>query len=410
MRMHFEFLYGCRPADRMRALAGRTACRSPMPRWHQICVGFLVSALALTGCSEASKTSPAPPPVQVGVVTLSAGPVTTTQELSGRTVATTSSDVRPQVDGIILARLFKEGSFVRAGQPLYRIDPRAYHASRDQAAAALESAQAAYASARSQAVRYGSLSDPDAISGQQLDNTIAAARTARAAVHQTAAALQAARINLGYTLVRAPISGRISRSLVTAGALVTASQATALATIRQLDPIYVDVVQSADSLLALRRALSKGSALPASAAVRLKLSDGSEYPEAGRIEFTEVTVDENAGTVALRARFPNRHKMLLPGMFVRVAAPQSVIPNGVLAPQQGINRDPKGNASALIIGKGNTVVRVPVTALQAIGSSWLVTGGLKSGDRLIVTGTQSAIPGSVVTPTPAHLPEEVRSQ
>ncbi|WP_444965521.1 efflux RND transporter periplasmic adaptor subunit [Sphingomonas faeni] len=394
----------------MQAPAGRTASRSPMLRWHQTCVGPLTSALALAGCSEASKTSPVPPPVQVGVVTLTAGPVTTTQELSGRTVATNSSDVRPQVDGIILARLFKEGSFVQAGQPLYRIDPRPYHASRDQAAAALESAQAAYASAQSQAVRYRSLSDPDAISGQQLDNTIAAERTARAAVHQTAAALEAARINLGYTLVRAPISGRISRSLVTPGALVTASQATALATIQQLDPIYVDVVQSADSLLALRRALAKGSALPASAAVRLKLSDGSEYPEAGRIEFTEVTVDENAGTVALRARFPNRHDILLPGMFVRVAAPQSVIPNGVLAPQQGITRDPKGNASALIVGKGNTVVRVQVTAIQAIGSSWLVTRGLKSGDRLIVVGTQNAIPGSVVTPTLTHLPEEVRSQ
>lgn len=321
-----------------------------------------------------------------------------------------ASDVRPQVDGIIVARLFKEGSYVQAGQPLYRIDPRPYRANRDQAAAALESAQANYAAAQAQAGRYGALTEPDAVSKQQVDNTFAAAREARASVHQNAAALESARINLGYTLVRAPISGRIGRSLVTPGALVTASQAGALATIQQLDPIYVDVVQSGDALLALRRQLAKGSVLPSGTEATLTLSDGTAYPRPGHIEFAEVTVDETTGTVTLRARFPNPKDVLLPGLFVRVRTPQGMIPNAVLAPQQGITRDAKGNATALVVGPGNRVVQTPVTTEQAIGDAWLVTSGLKQGDRLIVVGTQQASPGAVVRPVATHLPNAVASR
>lgn len=369
----------------------------------------LLFGLLLASCSNAPKTAAPHDPAQVGIVTLTSGPVTTTQELTGRTNPTTESDVRPQVDGIILARLFREGAYVRAGQPLYRIDPSQFRASRDQAAATLENAQATYAAAQAQASRYGSLTDPDAVSKQQFDNTVAAAREARATIHQSAAALEAARINLGYTLIRAPISGRISRSAVTPGALVTASQATALATIQQLDPIYVDLVQSSDALLTLRRALAKGSVLPSSTTVTLKLPDGSSYPHPGTVEFTEVTVDENAGTVTLRARFPNPEGLLLPGMFVRVAAPQGVTPNGILAPQQGITRDPKGNATALVLGTGNTVVATPVIAAQAVGEAWLVTRGLKRGDRLIVDGTDNAVPGSVVRPVPVRLPTLVQN-
>lgn len=351
----------------------------------------------LAGCSNNAK--PPPPKVpEVGVVTLSAGPVAATTELTGRINTALGSDVRPQVDGIILARLFREGSLVRAGQPLYRIDPRQYRAVVGQEAAALENARASYAAAKAQADRYRSLSDIDAVSKQQIDNTIAAARQAHATIDQDAAALYAARVNLDYTLVRAPISGRISRSAVTPGALVTASQTTALAVIEQLDPIFVDIVQSSDALVAFRRSLATGHVLPSSAAVRLRMSDGSDYPLAGRIEFAEVTVDRDAGTVTLRARFPNPDGILLPGMFVRVEASQGVVPNAILAPQQGVTRDAKGNATAFVVGPGNRVASRVLATSQAVGNRWLVTGGLRAGDRLVVEGTDKVHPGDVVKP------------
>lgn len=365
-------------------------------------LGALTIAFALAGCSG-KPTPPPPAPPEVGVVTLAAQPVTMTTELTGRTDAVTSSDVRPQVDGIIKQRLFTEGSVVRAGQPLYLIDPQPYIASRDQAAAALESAQATYAAAQAQAVRYRSLNDVQAVSKQQIDNTVAAARQALATVHQDAAVLRSAQINLGYTQVKAPISGRISRTIVTPGALVTAGQTNALATIQQLDPIYVDIVQSSDALLALRQSLAKGSVTPASTTVRLKLSSGSDYPLSGKIEFAEVTVDETSGTVTLRARFPNPDGFLLPGLFVRVEAPQGIVANGILAPQQGITRDAKGNATALVVGPGNKVVLRNVTAAQAIGDKWLITAGLKAGDRLIVQGIDQAVPGTAVKPVTIKL-------
>jgi membrane fusion protein (multidrug efflux system) len=326
-----------------------------------------------------------------------------TAELTGRTDAVTSSDVRPQVDGIIQKRLFEQGSLVRAGQPLYLIDPRPYIATRDQAAATLESARANYAAAQAQADRYKTLSDIQAVSRQQIDNTIATARADLATVHQDEASLRSAQINVDYTRVRAPISGRISRTIVTPGALVTASQTDALATIQQLDPIYVDIVQSSDALLALRQSLAKGNVMPASTTVHLKLSSGVDYPLAGKIEFAEVTVDETAGTVTLRARFPNPQGVLLPGLFVRVVAPQGVVPNGILAPQQGITRDPKGNATALVVGPDNKVVQRDVTAAQAIGDKWLITAGLKAGDRLVVEGVDQAKPGIAVKPMAVKL-------
>lgn len=340
---------------------------------------------------------------EVGVVTLTAAPVTVSTELTGRTAATMASDVRPQVDGIVKARLFTEGGLVRSGQPLYQIDPRTYRAARDQAAAALENAQSTYVAAQAKAERYKTLPDGEAVSRQDRDETIAAAREALAAVHQNAASLESTRINLGFTLVRAPITGRIGRSSVTPGALVTASQTTALASIEQLDPIFVDITQSSDALLALRRSLAKGALLPANTAVRLKLSDGTDYPQTGTLEFTEVTVDENSGTVTLRARFPNPQGVLLPGMFVRVELPQGIVPQGILAPQQGITRDPKGNATALVVGADNKVVKRDVVIGQAIGNRWLVTGGLKAGDRLIIEGTDKAQPGATVKPVAVKL-------
>lgn len=349
-----------------------------------------------TACGQGE--APGRGPVEVGVVTLTAQNVTVSTELPGRTASTMMSEVRPQVAGVIQKRLFTEGSTVRAGQPLYQIDPSLYRASRDEAQAALASAQATAAAAQARATRYRTLGESEAVSAQDRDDVIATARQASAAVQQARATLQTAGINLNFTQVRAPISGRIGRSRFTPGALVTASQAEPLAIIQQLDPIFVDVTQSSAKLLELRRALAAGKALPASATIRLKLDDGSAYPLEGRIEFAEPIVDPDSGTITLRARFPNPDGLLLPGMFVRVVAPQSVVPNGILAPQQGISRDPKGNATALVVSRAGKVERRTVTAAQAIGDKWLITAGLRAGDRLIVEGTDKVQPGDTVRP------------
>lgn len=354
--------------------------------------------LLIAACGQGKP--PEKKPAEVGVVTLAAQDVTVSTELPGRTASTMISEVRPQVAGVIQKRLFTEGSYVHAGQPLYQIDASLYRASRDEAQAALANAQASAAAAEAKARRYRILGQSEAVSAQDRDDVIAAARQSNAAVQQARASLQTAGINLTFTQVRAPISGRIGRSSVTPGALVTAGQATSLATIQQLDPIFVDITQSSASLLALRRALAAGKALPASATIRLKLDDGSEYPHEGRVEFAEPIVDPDSGTVTLRARFPNPDSLLLPGMFVRVVAPQSVVPGAILAPQQGISRDPKGNATALVVNRANKVERRSVTAAQAIGDKWLITQGLKAGDRLIVEGTDKVMPDDKVRPVP----------
>jgi len=354
---------------------------------------FLI-ILPLAGCGQSKP--PQQGPVEVGVVTLETQPVTVSTELPGRTAATVVSQVRPQVSGVIQKRLFTEGALVRAGQPLYQIDPSLYRASQDEARAQLTTAQASLVSAQAKANRYKALTDSEAVSRQDNDDVVAAARQARASVEQAQASLRTASINLAFTRVYAPISGRIGRSSVTPGALVTASQTDALATIQQLDPIFVDITQSAAQLLALRRALASGDVLPASAAIRLKLDDGSDYPLEGRIEFAEPIVDENSGTVTLRARFPNPDGLLMPGMFVRAVAPQSVLPNAILAPQQGISRDAKGDATALVVTRDNKVERRSVTVSQAIADKWLVTSGLKAGDRLIVEGSSKVSDGATV--------------
>ncbi|SKA40652.1 membrane fusion protein, multidrug efflux system [Enhydrobacter aerosaccus] len=357
--------------------------------------------LALAACHE-DKQTPQPVP-EVGVVTLVAQPVTLTTALTGRTAATMSSGVRPRVAGIIRARLFTEGSVVQAGEALYEIDPRPYRAILDQTQAQLESAQATFASAQAKADRYLKLTVTQSVSRQDVDDATAAAQAARASVRQHQAALETAHLNLEFTRVLAPISGRIGRSNVTPGALVTADQSTALATIQQLDPIYVDISQSSFQLLKLRQAVAKGEVLPASSEVRLKLEDGSDYPLTGRIEFSEVAVDENTGTVTLRARFPNPDGLLLPGMFVRIEAPQAVVPAGILAPQQGIVRDARGNATALVVDANDKVAQREVTAAQTIGNTWLITNGLTAGDRLIVEGIGKVQAGTLVKPVPVNL-------
>ena len=366
-----------------------------------------VGAVAALVCGCTRKPPPPPPgPPQVGVVTLQAQSVTRTTELPGRTSPTLSSDVRPQVNGLIKARLFVEGSNVRAGQVLYQIDPAPYQAALDQAKGTLANGQANLTTMRLQAQRYADLVKINAVSRQDNDNAQATYRQALATVQSDQAAVETAAINLGYTKVTAPISGRIGRSAVTPGALATADQTTALATIQSLDPIYVDVVQSADALLKLRQALTGGQldrAGPASARVKLILSDGTPYPEEGVLKFSEVTVDQTTGSVTLRAQFPNPHGVLLPGMFVRAELNEGVYPNAILAPQQGVSHDPKGAASAFVVGPDGKAQPRTLKTAEAYGDKWLVTEGLKPGDRLIVEGLMKVQPGAAVKAVPVNL-------
>lgn len=334
---------------------------------------------------------------EVGVVTLRGRPVTLSSELTGRVNATMTSDVRPQVDGIIKQRLFTEGAEVKAGQVLYQIDPASYQASSDQAAAQLKNAQATVQSTRLKSQRYAALVKENGVSQQDADDAKAAYLAAVASVAQYQAALETARINLAYTQVRAPIAGRIGISSVTPGALVTASQTDALATIRALDPIYVDLTQSSAQLLKLRRqqaALQRGAVTP----VAIKLEDGTPYAHAGKLELTEVAVDEATGSVTLRAVFPNPEHELLPGMYVHATVDNGVDPKAILAPQQGITRNAKGEATALVVDEQNKVVQRTVSAERVVGSNWLIGSGLNEGDRLIVEGTSKITIGAAVKP------------
>lgn len=365
-------------------------------RW----VAAVTVACVLGACGSKKKAEPPPLPPAVGYIVLHAQPVPVSTSLTGRVTAALASDVRPQIDGLVLKRLFREGANVRAGQPLYQIDPKPYIAARDQAAAQLANARAALVAAQLQAQRYQSLAATQAASRQQIDNAVAVAGQDAANVAQAAATLRTAEINLAYTTVRAPISGRIGRSAVTPGALVTTNQTQALASIQNLDPIFVDIVQPSEALLALRQSLAKGDTERGSAAVRVTLSNGVQYPHVGRLEFAETVVDPVSGTVTLRAQLPNPHDVLLPGLFVRVEVPQGVVPNGILVPQQGITRTPKGDATAMIVGAGGKAQQANVTVRQAVGNQWLVTAGLKPGERLIVDGLMRAKPGTVVRPMP----------
>ncbi len=361
----------------------------------------LALALIATACSKPKP--PTPPMREVGYVTLASQSVMLTAELSGRTNPHAVAEVRPQVSGIILKRLFKEGGAVRAGDALYQIDPATYQAARDQAGAQLASAQASLIAAKSKSERYTKLLAAQAVSSQDAEGADAAARQAEASVLQAAASLKSAEINLAYTRIVAPITGQIGRSSVTAGALVTANQASSLATIFQLDPIYVDITESSTKLAQLRKALASGSVLPAGADVSIVLDDGSIYNQPGRIEFSETEVDEATGAVTIRATVPNPDRQLLPGQFVRVTVNQGVLPDGILAPQQGITRDSTGAAIALVVNSDNKVEGRKLVTDRAIGDQWLVTSGLKPGDRLIVEGTDRVKPGQTVKTAPVVL-------
>jgi membrane fusion protein (multidrug efflux system) len=365
---------------------------------------MLLVGLTLAACGNQSAKS-APPqgaPPEVGIVVVRPERVAITSELAGRTSPYLIAEVRPQVGGIIQKRLFIEGADIKAGEALYQIDPASYRAAYSSAKAALSRAEANLAPARLKAERYKELAVINAVSRQDNDEAVASLKQAEADVEAAAAALETARIHLGYASISSPISGRIGRSAVTTGALVTANQAGALATIQQLDPIYVDVTQSSAELLRLKQNQAAGQFRKSGLAkVKLLLEDGRTYPVSGTLKFSDVTVDQDTGSVTLRAVFPNPENLLLPGMYVRAVIEEGVNEKAILVPQQAVSRGPKGEAVVMLVNASGTVEPRPVMAERAIGDKWLVTGGLAAGDRVIVEGLQKARPGSPVKAVPA---------
>jgi membrane fusion protein, multidrug efflux system len=364
----------------------------PSPRW------LLLAAIATAVAACSSKQPQQMPQVQVGVRTVEVQPLALDQTLSGRTVAYMTSDVRPQVGGILRRRLFTEGQDVKAGQVLYAIDPASYQAAYDTAQGDLAQAEAAVLSARPKAERYKTLVGLDAVSKQDGDDAMATLRSDEAAVVAAKAALQTARINLDYTRITAPISGRIGTSSYTPGALVSASQSDVLATINQLDPMYVDVTQSSAQLLQLRRQLDAGQlkAVDGKAEVKLVLEDGSTYARRGTLEVVDAAVDTSTGTVKLRAVVPNPERLLLPGMYVKAVLSMAVDEQAILVPQQAISRNSKGEAVAMVVGSDNKVAQRVLVTGDAIGDKWVVRDGLAAGDRVIVQGLQKVAVGDQV--------------
>lgn len=368
-------------------------------------VGVLTGILAMSGCKQPASTGgpPVKDNVEAGVVVMKSEPVTLTMELSGRISPHLVAEVRPQVGGIIQKRLFTEGGNVKAGEPLYQIDPATYQAAYTSARAVLAKSEANVFTLRLKAERYKELVTINAVSRQEFDDASAALKQAEADVEVGKAAVETARINLAYTRIIAPISGIIGRSSVTPGALVTANQASALATIQQLDPVNVDVTQSSTDLLRLKRSIASGQITTKDAdqaKVRLLLEDGSSYPLEGTLKFGEVTVDQGTGSITLRARFPNPNHLLLPGMFVRGIVQEGVQEQAMLVPQRGVSRDPSGDAVALIAGDKDVVERRVIKTERAVGDAWLVADGLKVGDRVIVEGLQRIRPGMTVKVVP----------
>lgn len=347
-------------------------------------------------------------PATVGYVVVQQGSVPIYTELPGRVSAYQISDVRPQVNGVIRQRLFSEGSVVHEGQTLYQIDPSIYQAQAAQARANVQSARAQAQAAATLAARYKPLVAEQAISKQDYTNAVAQARQAQASVAQNNAALHTAQINLHYTRVPAPITGRIGLSNFTVGALVTADQTQALATITRLDPIYVDVQESAADLLALRRALAQGGAVPTVAQVKLKLPDGSDYGVTGSVQFSQAVVNQSTGTVTLRAAFPNPQSLLLPGMYVTAQFAQAVNTAAILVPQQAVSRDPQGNATLFVVGPANRAVQRTVVAARTQGPYWVVTQGLAPGEKVITQGLGNLRDGAAVKPVPATAPQKVQ--
>lgn len=359
---------------------------------------MLSSGLVLVGCDNKSDAGAQHAAPEVEFVKVKTQPINITTELPGRTSAFRIAEVRPQVSGIILKRQFTEGSMIKESDSLYQIDPATYQATYNSAIADLAKAEANATLTRLTVKRYQPLLKNNFVSRQDYDTAVANARQGDASVQAAKAAVETARINLEYTKVMSPISGLIGKSSVTEGALVNANQANALATVQQLDPIYVDVTQSSNDFLRMKQELADGSLKKESkAAVSLVFDNGSVYKEKGTLEFEDVTVDETTGSITMRAVFPNPNNQLLPGMFVRARVDEGIKPNAMLVPQQGITRNQRGEATTLVIGKEEKVESRVITTGQAIGADWLVTQGLEPGDRVIVTGLQKIRPGASVS-------------
>ena len=369
------------------------------PRALTRAVLCMLLSLMLLACEEGGKGTPGSSgPREVVIIKLEPRREVYTTALAGRIASFQVAEVRPQVGGILQQRLFTEGADVKAGQALYQIDPATYEAALDSAQAALMKAEANVTPARLKAERFRELLAIKAVSKQEYDDAQAAFKQAEADVAVNRAAVKTARINLEYTKVRSPISGRIGKSAFTPGALVTANQAQALTSVRQLDPVYVDITQSSQDLLRLRAQFTNGELRSAAeeAPVRLKLENGAMYPHEGRLQFTDVSVDESTGMVSLRALFPNPEHMLLPGMYVRAVIAEGVDENALLVPQRALRRDPKGQASVLLVDGGGKVDVRLVDVGRTVGDSWQVLSGLKPGDRVIVEGGQNVRPGMSV--------------
>lgn len=356
----------------------------------------------LIACSKEQPAQQARPPAEVAIVTVDPQPLAVTSELPGRVEATRIAQVRARVPGIVLQRTFREGSEVKSGEVLFRIDPAQYKASADSAHATLAKAQANLSQASLKAERYKPLVEVNAISKQEFDDANSALKQAEADVAAAKAALQTANLNLGYATVTSPIAGRIGRAQVTEGALVGQGDATVLATVQQLNPIYVNLTQSSSELLKLRQAMSAGQLKNVGknqAGVTLIMENGEPYPHTGRLLFSDVTVDEGTNTVSLRAEFPNPDRALLPGMYVRTKLDQAIDEKAITVPQQAVQRNDKG-AAVLVVGNDDKVAVRPVTTGASHDAQWVITGGLSAGDRVIVEGVQKAAPGSTVKPVP----------
>jgi membrane fusion protein (multidrug efflux system) len=364
---------------------------------HALLLG--ASLFVLGGCRDEGAALPTQPLQEVAVYHVTSAPQSLSTTLPGRASAHLVAEIRPQVGGILLKRLFEEGATVKAGQALYQIDPQTYEAALAQAEASVTSARATLKAAELKAKRDAQLVKIDAISAEDNESAQASLLEARASLQSAQASLRTARINLGYTKINAPIAGRTSTSSVTAGALVTAEQTTALTTVQQLDPIYVDFTQPSGTLLRLKRELAEGKLAPAeekdAARISLQLEDGSTYAHAGTLTFNGVSVDESTGSVTLRALVPNPDGLLLPGMYIKATLPEGVQQDAILVPQQGVSRDERGGATALVVVDGKVEQR-ELTLARAVGNRWWVSKGLQDGDQLIVQGLQKVRVGQQV--------------
>ena len=366
------------------------------------CTAVAIATMTLLAACGEKAAPPAPPPATVAVVTVAPAALTLSSELPGRTEASRIAQVRARTAGIVLKRVFQEGGDVKAGEVLFRIDPAQFQASYDSAQAAVAKAEANLAQADLKVKRYKPLLAAQAVSQQEYDDAVTAQKQAAADLATGKAARTNANLTLGYATVTAPISGRISRALVTEGALVGQGEATPMATVQQLDPIYVTITQSSTEMLKLQRALAEGKLKGAGkgqASVTLVTEDGQAYPQPGKLLFSDVSVDESTGSVSMRAEFPNPNRVLLPGMYVRARLEQGVSEAAISVPQQAIVRNNEG-ASVLIVGADNKVVSQPVTATANDAQNWVVSAGLKGGERIVVEGFQKAKPGATVNPQP----------